>query len=112
MAAAQRLQRAAPWQISAVTYIELAQGSRNKRELQSIKKGLKAFGAQILPMTEAISEQAMRLIDTHALSHGLKLGDALIAATAQHHQLTLLTANAKHFEVIEGLALEIFAPRN
>ncbi|MET3109253.1 putative nucleic acid-binding protein [Oxalobacteraceae bacterium GrIS 2.11] len=38
--AAARLQTLLPWRISAVTYIELAQGCRNKQELAQIKKGL------------------------------------------------------------------------
>jgi predicted nucleic acid-binding protein len=45
-----------------------------------------------------------------ALSHGLQLGDALIAATGIEHQLTLLTANTKHFSVVDGLQLERFEP--
>ncbi len=50
------------------------------------------------------------LIDTYFLSHGMQLGDALIAATALEHGITVLTANAKHFNAVEGLALEIFIP--
>ncbi len=44
------------------------------------------------------------------LSHGLQLGDALIAATALEHGLRLLTGNVKHFNAIEGLNLEKFEP--
>lgn len=108
--AAARLMNALPWQLSAVTYIELAQGSRNKAELLRIKKGLRAGAARIVPIDESISTRAMKLIDAHALSHGLKLGDALIAATALEHDLSLLTANAKHFKSIRGLKTEAFIP--
>jgi predicted nucleic acid-binding protein len=52
----------------------------------------------------------MQLIDTYALPHGLQLGDALIAATAFEHGLTILTANTKHFSPINGLRVEAFMP--
>jgi predicted nucleic acid-binding protein len=42
------------------------------------------------------------------LSHGLQLGDALIAATALEHNLPVLTANIKHFSPISGLSVEAF----
>ena len=35
------------------------------------------------------TERAMALVDSHALSNGLQLGDALIAATALEHGRTL-----------------------
>lgn len=38
--AAARLQGITPWRISAVTYMELAQGCRSKLELERVKKGL------------------------------------------------------------------------
>ncbi len=108
--AAARLQTLIPWQISAVTYMELAQGCRNKDELARIKKGLALSQTAIVPMSEAITNRAMFLIDAYALSHGLQLGDALIAATALEHGRTVLTANAKHFRPIDGLQLETFTP--
>ena len=92
--AAARLVREPVWHISAVTYIELAQGCRNQAELERLKQGLSARDTQIMPVNEAISERAMRLIDLHALGDGLQLGDALIAATALEHGLPLLTANS------------------
>lgn len=108
--AAARLQMIAPWRISAVTYIELAQGCRNKQELERIKKGLALCQTEILPLNAAISDRAMQLIDTYALSHGMQLGDALIAATALEHGLTVLTANTKHFGRIDSLGVEAFIP--
>jgi predicted nucleic acid-binding protein len=108
--AAARLQAIVPWRISAVTYIELAQGCRNKVELMQLKKGLSISQTEILPLGTTISDKAIALIDSYALSHGLQLGDALIAATALEHGLSILTANAKHFNAIPGLALSVFLP--
>ena len=106
--AASRLQSIPTWRISAVTYIELAQGCRNKQELAQIKKGLALRQTEILPISTAISNRAMQLIDAYALSHSLQLGDALIAATALEHGLTVLTANTKHFSAVDTLAIECF----
>ena len=52
----------------------------------------------------------MQLVDTYALSHNLQLGDALIAATALEYDLSVLTANVKHFGAVDGLRVEIFVP--
>lgn len=108
--AAVRLQAELPWRISAVTYMELAQGCRNRQELEQVKAGLALCHTEILPITNAISTLVMDLIDRYALSHGLRMGDALIAATAQEHGLTVLTANVKHYGAVESLALEVFTP--
>jgi len=108
--AAARLQAMTPWRISAVTYMELAQGCRNRQELERVKKGLALCQTGIVPVSTAISDRAMQLIDAYALSHGVQLGDALIAATALEHGLTVFTANAKHFGAIDGLRIEVFVP--
>ncbi|MBC7513494.1 MAG: type II toxin-antitoxin system VapC family toxin [Herminiimonas sp.] len=105
-----RLQALVPWRISAVTYMELAQGCRNRQELDRIKKGLALCQTVILPVSTAISDRAMQLIDAYALSHRVQLGDALIAATALEHALTVLTANTKHFSAVDGLQIEAFMP--
>jgi len=108
--AAQRLHALPAWHISAVTYIELAQGCRDKAELARLKKGLAARNTEIIQITPAISQQAAELIDALALSHGMRLADALIGATAIELQATLITANVKHFSAVEGLAIEPFLP--
>ncbi|MEO8058663.1 MAG: PIN domain-containing protein [Burkholderiales bacterium] len=93
-----------------MTYIELAQGCRDKADLARLKKGLAARNTEIVPITPAVSQRATELIDGLALSHGLRLADALIAATAIEHQATLITANVKHFSAVEGLTVEAFSP--
>jgi predicted nucleic acid-binding protein len=54
-----------------------------------------------LPMSEAVIEQAIRIRKTF----GLKLPDAVIAATALAHGLQLMTANESDFKRVVGLEL-------
>ncbi len=108
--ATQRLDQLPKLTLSAITYLELLQGMRNRAELLAVQKSLAMRQAERLPLTPAITERATALMEKWALSHGLQLGDALIAATALEHQLTVLTANTKHFSVIEDLQLERFEP--
>ena len=108
--AAQRLHQIDRWRISVVTYIELAQGCRDKAELARLKKGLAARQTEVLPLTPAISQRAAGLVDALALSHGMRLADALIGATAIEHDLTLVTSNIRHFGAVSGLTIEAFVP--
>ena len=105
-----RLSKINPWRISAITYMELAQGCRNKDELQRAKRGLEQKDTEIVPLTPSISARAMRLVDAYALSEGLQVADALIAATAIEQGLVLLTGNTKHFSTIDELKIERFEP--
>ncbi len=66
--------------------------------------------ATLLPVSEVIAQRAVELMEAITLSHGLQMGDALIAATALHHGLPILTANVKHFVAVEGLTVEAFNP--
>ena len=45
-----RLSKINPWRISAITYMELAQGCRNKDELQRAKRGLEQKYTEIFPL--------------------------------------------------------------
>jgi len=96
--------------ISDVTYMELIQGARNKREAEAIDKTLDAMAVLRLPLNEKISAQAAALVRQYFHSHSMQLADALIAATALHYELSLATGNAKHFEVVEGLQLHKYSP--
>lgn len=105
-----RLDSLANLTISAVTYLELLQGVRNSAELSAIKKSLTMRNTVRLPLTPAITARATELMEDLSLSHGLQLGDALIAATALEHRLTVVTGNFKHFSPIENLRVERFVP--
>ena len=106
--ATRRLDQLDSLALSAVSYLELLQGMRNKAELAALKKMLERRGASTLPLTEAITQRACGLMEALAMSHGLQMGDALIAATALEHRLPLLTGNVKHFVAIEHLVVEAF----
>jgi predicted nucleic acid-binding protein len=60
--------------------------------------------------TPAISQRAADFVEAMALSHGLRLADALIAATAVEHQAVLLTGNRKHFVAVPEMQIEAFEP--
>lgn len=108
------LQNTPDWVISEVSYMELAQGCRNKSELKAIQRAFRASenDAQpdLLPITQPISKLACTLVEKYALSHSVHMADALIAATALTHDLPLITANNKHFSTIDGLRIQIFKP--
>ena len=108
--ATRRLDELGTLTLSAVSYLEVLQGMRNKAELVAVKKMLDKRSAKLLPLTEAITLRATELMESLTLSHGLQMGDALIAATAIEHQMPVLTANVKHFGAVSGLQLEAFAP--
>ncbi len=96
--------------ISAITYMELMQGMRNKAEMAGLEKRLKIWKCALFPLNETISNTAVTLVRQFSLSHSMQLADALIAATALESGLQLLTANDKHYKMIEGLELDIFRP--
>ena len=98
------------WYISAVSYMELVQGCRNKAELKVIQKAFKSSASDVLPITQSISDAACRLVEKYSLSHSVHLADALIAATALEQKLPLLSGNGKHFAAIDGLELRTFKP--
>jgi len=55
----------------------------------------------VLRITDPVVERAIGLRQARRMS----LGDALIAATALHHNLTLTTRNTADFEHIDGMKL-------
>jgi predicted nucleic acid-binding protein len=96
--------------ISAVTYMELVQGMRDRRELAALRSALRSWRASVLPVTEAVSGRAVAYVEAHFLSHSLRLADALVAATAVENGLELATANRKHYHAVRELTLRAFTP--
>jgi len=89
--------------INPVIELELLQGARNKTEMQRLEDMLAMF--YCLDMPPEIFQVARQLIKHYSLSHGLRLADALIAATALVYELELLTINQKNFRFIPELVL-------
>ncbi len=89
--------------VSVVTMGELYFGARDKRELRKIQKHLSMISQ--IPLDLEISVLFLSLLEEYVLSHKLSVPDALIAATAIHHNLPLYTFNVKDFQFISGLKL-------
>jgi hypothetical protein len=89
--------------INPVIELELLQGARNKAELLRLEKIVAMF--YIVEMPAEVIDVARQLIKLYSLSHGLRLADALIAATALVYELDLLTDNVKDFRFIPELQL-------
>jgi len=89
--------------VDTVIYIESIQGAIRKTEKEKIKKSLALL--RYYPLTSEIALHSIELIDRYSSSHGLFLADAMIASTAIHYDLTLITYNLKDFRYIEGLSV-------
>lgn len=84
--------------ISVVTYMEIVQGVRNKKELNTFKKALGILNVKIFQIDELVSTKAMFLVEQYSLSHSMELVDALIGATVIIKQLPLITCNDKYYK--------------
>lgn len=89
--------------ISVITQMELVMGCRNKKELEALNKLLLQF--QSFQLSENISIKAEQLVRAYYLSHGLRIPDALIAATAIEFQIPLLSKNQRDYRFIQDLNL-------
>lgn len=94
--------------ISAVSYMELLKGTRDKNEQKSIKSFISDLGFEILPITENISHRAMIYMEEFALKSGIDIADALIAATSAENSMRLCTCNSKHYKIIPNIELSVF----
>jgi predicted nucleic acid-binding protein len=104
------LEKCSSIELSAVTYMELVEGMRNKDEFRLLRQTIHDFEWKTLPLSENISHRATVYIENYALSHGLQLADALIAASAVESGSELLTANIKHYKMIPELELTRYKP--
>jgi len=98
--------------ISAVTYMEILQGVRDAAELRTLKRFMVKRRIECVAIGPSTTDRAIYLMEKYALSHGLRMGDALIAATVDIRGETLLTANTAHYRMISGLSLKGFRPKS
>jgi toxin FitB len=93
--------------LSVVTFAELRHGierlpvSKRRKQLDEWLRGELPlrFEQRILQVDGAVADEWGRLVARHdALGRPIQAMDALIAATAQVHALTLVTRNSSDFE--------------
>ena len=87
--------------VSIVTIMELYHGARSVSEEKHIEKLMDA--SQFLPLGREIAKQAGINLKHYRKSHNIDVPDAIIAATAEHHELELATLNLKHFPMFPQL---------
>jgi predicted nucleic acid-binding protein len=96
--------------LSSLTLMELLQGCRNQQEGRQVKAFISENISLVIHPDEIISRRAIALLEHHAFSHGLRVVDAIIAASALETASSLATANVKHYRVIAPLNLIQFKP--
>jgi len=89
--------------VSVITNGELLYGARDKNELARLQKHLSRLNQ--IALDADISDKFLELLERYALSHRLTVPDALIAATAIAHHLSLYTLNLRDFRYISELQL-------
>jgi predicted nucleic acid-binding protein len=87
--------------VSVITGAELYAGVCDQAEQTLIDALLTRLLVRDVDL--AIARLAGRFRRDYRQSHGVAMPDALIAATAQVHGARLVTRNARHFPMLEGL---------
>jgi predicted nucleic acid-binding protein len=96
--------------LSVYTYMELLQAAKNKQQHRCTIDFIASLSFVVLPLSETIGHRALIYLEEYAFSHGLRAGDAIIAATAMDSNKTLVSSNAKHFRPIKELKFKMFKP--
>lgn len=96
--------------LSVQTYMEVLQGAKDRIQHRYVIDFMRDFNFRTLPLSENIGHRAAIYIEEFSLSHGLRAGDAIIAATAVENGMTLCSGNSKHFKPIKELRLKVFSP--
>ncbi len=87
-----------------VSIAEIFAGAR-KSEIAKLETLFQIL--ETLPVTESIGKKAGHYLQKYTKSHGLEMGDALIAASASMAGLSLWTINKKHYPMSE---VRLFSP--
>jgi predicted nucleic acid-binding protein len=97
--------------VSLITYGEIYEGIYHGADPNRHEQVFLAFlrDVDILPLNESIMQEFAR-VRGELRAQGNSIGgfDLLIAATAVHHDLTLVTRNTSHFQRVPNLSLYQF----
>jgi len=78
---------------------EIIVGAKNKRDLATTNKKISDF--PMLDIDQDIMDLSTKLLNRYALSHGMSIYDAIIAATCMIYDLPLWTHNKKDFRFLD-----------
>ena len=87
--------------ISAITVAELYGGVREGAERIQLDRFISQF--EIVPIDTDIARKAGLYRRDYGKNHSTDTADALIAATAELRQATLVTLNKKHFPMLTNV---------
>jgi predicted nucleic acid-binding protein len=88
-----------------VSVAEIFAGARKREERQL---GDLFLVLETLTLSGQIGRKAGRYLNAYSRSHGVELGDALIAATAHGNAVPLWTLNRRHYPMTD---IQFFSPR-
>ena len=89
--------------ISAITVAEIYARKKSQKEEIILNNFFQTFN--IIEISENIAKQAGIIKNTWHKSHGIGFADAIVAATTQNHNLTLVTLNKKHYPMINNILI-------
>lgn len=92
-----------PFYISVISVAELFAGVRDGDEHTKLSCFLEACAT--IELNLAISEKGGLYRRDYGKNHGVGLADALIAATAAQHDLTVVTLNGKHYPMLKNVLI-------
>ncbi len=90
-----------PLLVSVINVAELYAGVREGDERTRLDQFVRAF--QMVPVDPGIAQKGGLFRRDYLKSHNVGLADALIAATADILQCTLVTLNQKHFPMLNNV---------
>jgi predicted nucleic acid-binding protein len=89
--------------VSVITVAELFAGVREGDERVTLEQFINLF--EIISVEREIAELGGIYRRDYGAKHGTGLADALIAATAKHKRVPLITLNARHFPMLQDVII-------
>ncbi len=87
--------------VSVLTLTEVHAGLRSQSQELAARQFFNE--CKVCRVTADIAEGAGAILRHYGASHAIDVPDAIIAATAEHHDLELATLNVKHFPMFKRL---------
>lgn len=94
--------------LSLITYVEIYQGIYYGTNPEAHEAAFQRLlhVVEVIGLNEEIMLRFARIRGAlRAVGQSIGISDVIIAATAIHHDLTLITRNRRHFERVPGLKL-------